>query len=83
LNTKPRSFREKHGRVFLLGALIFILASLAFSWNGPHQEDQGKPSSQESLLENSTKTAVIDWICLKMNEIKRFRNDLKRFSETI
>jgi hypothetical protein len=83
LNTKPQSFQKKHVQVFLLGFIIFILASFAFSWNGPLQENQGKESSQESRLENSTKTAIIDWICLKMNEIYVFPDVAKKMEEHI
>ena len=83
MNTKPRCFREKQDRAFLLGALIIILASLALSWNGSLQEDQGKPGSQEFRLENSTKTAIIDWVCLKMNEIYVFPDVAKKMEEHI
>lgn len=83
MNTKPQSSKKKHFQVLLLGILICILASLAFSWNGSLQENQGTPSSQESRLENSTKSAIIDWICLKMNEIYVFPDVAKKMEEHI
>ena len=72
MNKKPHSLLQSQSQILLLGVLIVFLASLTFSWSGPLQEDQEKPSSQESRLENSTKTAIIDWICLKMKEIYVF-----------
>jgi len=54
--------------------LIFILASAAFSWCG---------SLQETSLDNSTKAAIIDWICMKMSKIYVFPDVAKKMEEHI
>ena len=83
MNTKQCSLKKKQFQVLLLGVLVFILASVTFSWSKPLQENQGKPGSQESRLENSTKLAIIDWICLKMDEIYVFPDVAKKMEEHI
>jgi hypothetical protein len=67
----------------ILVAVIFVLVSVTFGWSGSFQEVGGKPTSQESRLENSTKTAIIDWICVKMNEIYVFPDVAKKMEEHI
>jgi hypothetical protein len=67
----------------MLAVLIIILASVTFSWSGSLQEVQGRQSSQESRLENSTKSEIIDWICLKMNEIYVFPDVAKKMEDHI
>jgi hypothetical protein len=74
LNIRPHSFSKRHFLIFILGSLIFILTSVNFIWSG---------SFQESRLESSTKSAIIDWICLKMNEIYVFPDVAKKMEEHI
>ena len=83
MNKKQRSLKKSHSQILMLGILIFFLVPLTFSWSGSLQENQGKPGSQESRLENSTKSAIIDWICLKMNEIYVFPDVAKKMEEHI
>ncbi len=79
----PQSPLKSHFRVHMLGALIFLLASVTVSWSGSLQEVQTRQSLQESRLENSSKAAIIDWICLKMNEIYVFPDVAKKLEEHI
>ena len=74
MNTKPRSLSKSHFHILILGSLIFMLTSVNFLWSG---------SFQESHLEDSTKSAIIDWICLKMNEIYVFPDVAKKMEEHI
>ncbi len=68
MNTNPSSPWKSFFQIYVLGVLIFILASVTSGWNGASQEVQRKPSSKELRLENSTKAEIIEWISLKMNE---------------
>jgi len=65
---------KSHFHIFMLGALIFMFTSVNFIWSG---------SLQESRLENSSKSAIIDWICLKMDEIYVFPDVAKKMEEHI
>lgn len=83
MNSIKRSHWKIHFPILLLGALIFILASTPFGWSGSIQENQDKPGSQKLRLENSTKSAIIDWICLKMDEIYVFPDVAVKMGEHI
>ena len=83
MKANPHSPLKSHLQIQIWGALILILASVTFSWSDSLQEAQKKQSSQESRLENSTKSAIIDWICLKMNEIYVFPDVAKKMEEHI
>jgi hypothetical protein len=83
LNTKPRRSLKSHLQVLMLGALIFLLASVTSSWGGSLRGVQEESKSQESRLENSTKSAIIEWICLKMNEIYVFPDVAKKMEDHI
>jgi len=83
LNSKPHRPLKNHFRVHLLVAIIFLLVSRNFSWSGSLRGIQDESRSQESRLENSTKAAIIDWICLKMNEIYVFPDVAKKMENHI
>ena len=83
MNSIKRSPWEIRFPIPLLGALIFILAFTTFGWSGSIQGNQDKPGSQKLGLENSTKSAIIDWICLKMDEIYVFPDVATKMGEHI
>jgi len=81
LNTKQSSHRKSHLPIRVLKILIFVLASVTFSWGGSLQEVQNKPGSQESRLDNSAKSAIIDWVSEKLNEIYVFPEVAKKIED--
>ena len=83
MNKKSRRPLKIYFPILLLGALIFLLASTTFGWSGSIQENQDKPSSQKLSLENSTKSAIIDWMCEKLNEIYVFPEVAEKMEEHI
>jgi hypothetical protein len=74
METEPQRAFKIHFTIPILVVLIFILNLVSFSWSG---------SIQQSSLDKSTKTAIIDWICLKMNEIYVFPDVAKKMEEHI
>ena len=56
----------------ILVVLFFILIFSSFSWSSPFQETH---------LEKSTKAAIIDWMCLKLDEIYVFPDVAKKMEE--
>ena len=83
MNTKPKNPLKSRSRAQFLGALILIVVSAAFSGGGSIQEVSEKPAPQVPSLGNSDKTAIIDWICLKMNEIYVFPDVAIKMEEHI
>ena len=79
--TKLLSLLKSHVQILLLGVMIIILASAAFGLNGPIQESREGQNSQELKLESGTKSAIIDWICEKLEEIYVFPDVAKKMEE--
>ena len=61
-----------HFRIPVLVVFIIIIIMSSFSWGS---------SLQETNLEKSTKAAIIDWMCLKLNEIYVFPDVAKKMDE--
>jgi hypothetical protein len=83
MNTKQRGTRKSRFQIRVLGALIFMFASVTLGWSGTLQGIQEKPDSQELRLEKSIKAAIVDWICLKMDEIYVFPDVAAKMEEHI
>ncbi len=81
MNTQQHCTRKSPILNQIFAALTFILIPLSFSWSSSSQEVQEKQSPQELRLENHTKSAIIDWMCLKMNEIYVFPDVAKKMEE--
>lgn len=81
MHKKTRRTGKNNVLAPVLGALIFVLASTGFVWAGSLEEAQGKPEGQELRLDDSTKSAVIDWINEKLNEIYVFPDVAKKMEE--
>ncbi|MBN1273923.1 MAG: S41 family peptidase [Candidatus Aminicenantes bacterium] len=65
----------------ILGALMIIFVLVSFSWGGFSSAVQEEPESKEFRLEKSTKSAVIDWVSEKLNEIYVFPEVAKKIEE--
>jgi hypothetical protein len=83
LNKKLKSPSKIHSLILLLGVIICVLPSLTLGWSASIQEDQKAEASQELRLDKNTKSAIVDWICLKMDEIYVFPDVAAKMGEHI
>jgi len=72
MNTKIKRFSTFPLQIPILLVLFFSFTFASFSWSS---------SLQETRLEKSIKTAIIDWMCLKLNEIYVFPDVAKEMEE--
>jgi hypothetical protein len=82
MKTKSGSPWECHKLAQLLG-ISMIVVSVTLCCGGTPHEVKKTANAQDSRLESSTKTAIIDWICIKMNEIYVFPDVAKKMEEHI
>ena len=82
IQSKDIGFRKKHP-ARILGVLILFLASAALAWVSPVLIASDVPHTQESRLDSQTKSAIIDWLCLKMNEIYVFPDVAEKMEKHI
>jgi len=63
--------------ILLLGALILFFASTTFGWKGSIQENQDKSNPQESRLDDSTRSAIVDLMWQqKWGNISKLKNTI-------